>query len=190
MLSIFNNSNSMSCLIRPTMINYYVLMKHTMSYSKSNNQLNFMSEICAYVNSGLQVIVWILENLFWKEKKKSYLDEQYSEKITVFKYNLLLFFFWKNVVLPGVPTAIWHFLSFCLSGPIIVPPMNTWHRRPVIADPIEWITSSICTAISLVGARTKTCVPLLWRSRLSKAITLKTHVLPVPDLAWTIRSTK
>lgn len=57
---------------------------------------------------------------------------------------------------PGVPTAIWHFFSFCLSSTTGIPPMKVWHLREGIHCPIELITSKICVAISLVGANTST----------------------------------
>lgn len=58
--------------------------------------------------------------------------------------------------IPGVPTAIWHFFSFCLSSTTGIPPMKVWHLREGIHCPIELITSQICVAISLVGANTST----------------------------------
>lgn len=50
-------------------------------------------------------------------------------------------------------------------------------------------TEHIWRATSLVGAKTRTCKALLLLIRIcSRAITAKTHVFPVPDLAWTMRS--
>ena len=64
---------------------------------------------------------------------------------------------------PGVPTAIWHgFLSIFLLSSTGNPPMKTWQARLSICEPIEVITSFICTAISLVGARISTCSKLYY----------------------------
>lgn len=58
---------------------------------------------------------------------------------------------------PGEPTAMWHFFRWFLSWLTALPPMNTWHSRPSMAQPIAMTTEWICTAISLVGAKTRTC---------------------------------
>lgn len=111
--------------------------------------------------------------------------------------------------------------------------MNTWHSRPSIFMPMVVMTAWICTAISLVGARTRicegqgltgrmgakpstaamqtalsgatspqkeplppqspgrlTCVAGLSSSTASSAMVANTQVLPVPDLACTMRSAK
>lgn len=60
-----------------------------------------------------------------------------------------------SVLLPGEPTAMWHFFSLILSWFKGVPPMKTWHSKPSILIPIVVITAWICTAISLVGAKTR-----------------------------------
>lgn len=52
------------------------------------------------------------------------------------------------------------------------------------------ITSVIWIAISRVGARTKDCGALISNLNDSKITTENTNVLPVPDLAWTIKSIK
>lgn len=60
--------------------------------------------------------------------------------------------------LPGEPTAMWHFFRWALSWLTGLPPMKTWHSRPSIAQPMAITTEWICTAISRVGAKTRTCI--------------------------------
>lgn len=62
----------------------------------------------------------------------------------------------RTTLLPGEPTAIWHFFRWSLSWLTGLPPMKTWHSRPSMAQPIAMTTEWICTAISRVGARTRT----------------------------------
>lgn len=59
--------------------------------------------------------------------------------------------------LPGEPTATWHFFRWVLSWLTGLPPMKTWHSRPSMAQPMAMTTEWICTAISRVGASTRTC---------------------------------
>lgn len=61
---------------------------------------------------------------------------------------------------------------------------------PVISDPIDEITWDIWNAISLVGVKINACTHDTSISTISKAVMPKTKVLPVPDLALTIRSIK
>lgn len=68
-----------------------------------------------------------------------------------------------NQHLPGEPTAMWHFFRWCLSWLTALPPMKTWHSRPSMAQPIAMSTEWICTAISRVGAKTRT-----WEMRAKK----------------------
>ena len=50
------------------------------------------------------------------------------------------------------------FSAFTLSSLTGIPPINVWHFSPVMPWPIDLITSQICTAISLVGANTRTYI--------------------------------
>ena len=53
---------------------------------------------------------------------------------------------------------MWHgFLSIFLFSSTGSPPINTWQTILSICEPIADITSLICTAISLVGAKISTC---------------------------------
>lgn len=58
---------------------------------------------------------------------------------------------------------------------------------PEYFDPICFITSQICAAISRVGASITTCKPL-FRLIFSRAMTANTAVFPVPDLASSSKS--
>lgn len=51
---------------------------------------------------------------------------------------------------------MWHPFRRLLSWLTARPPMNTWHCRPSMAPPTASSTEWICTAISRVGARTRT----------------------------------
>lgn len=52
---------------------------------------------------------------------------------------------------------MWHLFRWLLSWLTARPPINTWHCKPSIAPPTASSTEWICTAISRVGARTRTC---------------------------------
>ena len=58
---------------------------------------------------------------------------------------------------PGDPTAIWHLFRNFLSLSTGIPPMKEWTPSPDMWKPIARMTSLICTAISRVGANTRTC---------------------------------
>eukprot|EP00964_Phaeocystis_antarctica_P145796 scaffold111903_cov60-Phaeocystis_antarctica.AAC.2 len=91
---------------------------------------------------------------------------------------------------PGVPHASWQPPMSAASERTGVPPMKAWQLSDGRCAPMPLHTSRTCTAISRVGVTMRACGPppaFGWSD--SSATTANTQVLPVPDLAWAMRST-
>ena len=106
------------------------LRSNNLSISSNTTNLRFFTDI-----------------FFWLSRNSRRPEINY-----VFIRNMIDTFSNRLVLLPGVPTTIWHLSNFFQSSSTGNPPMNTWHLSFFINLPIDRITSWVCTAISLVGA--------------------------------------